>query len=188
MLTFFQQPWDWYIAGPVIGILVPLLLLLGNKSFGVSSSFRHVCAAIFPNGIKFLQYDWKKEQWNLFFVAGVLLGSFIASYYLSAPAQAPQLHPELVAEMQQYGVTDFSQLTPVQLFSWQNLFTLRGFVMMIMGGFLIGFGSRYAGGCTSGHAIMGISSLQIPSVIATCCFMIGGFISANYIVPFILSL
>ena len=183
-----MQPWDWYVAGPMIGILVPLLLILGNKSFGISSSLRHICAATVPNDIKFLQYDWKKESWNLFFVAGIVLGGFIAVYWLSDSGAPPELHQSLLAEMQQYGITDHSQLSPTQIFNWQNLFSLRGFLMMVVGGFLVGFGSRYAGGCTSGHAIMGISTLQMPSVIATCCFMLGGFVSANYIVPFILSL
>jgi uncharacterized membrane protein YedE/YeeE len=60
--------------------------------------------------------------------------------------------------------------------------------MIVVGGFLVGFGTRYAGGCTSGHAIMGLSNLQWPSLVATISFMVGGFIMANLILPFILKL
>lgn len=79
-------------------------------------------------------------------------------------------------------------MLPEQIFSWENLLSLKGFLMMVVGGFMIGFGSRYAGGCTSGHAISGLSNLQVPSLIATICFFIGGLIMANIILPYILSL
>lgn len=187
MLAFLKQPWPWYISGPLIGLMVPLLLVLGNKSFGISSSLRHICAACVPAKIPFFQYDWKKETWNLFFVAGVLIGGFIAMQLLSDPAGV-KVNPKLVAELSGYGITDYNGLVPKQLFNWQNLFTVKGFVMMVLGGFMVGFGTRYAGGCTSGHSIMGLSALQLPSLIATCCFMVGGFIMANLILPFILSL
>lgn len=187
MLAFLKQPWPWYISGPLIGLMVPLLLVLGNKSFGVSSSLRHICAACVPAKIPFFQYDWKKEAWNLFFVAGVLIGGFIAMQLLSDPAGV-KVNPKLVAELSGYGITDYNGLVPKQLFNWNNLLTVKGFVMLVLGGFMVGFGTRYAGGCTSGHSIMGLSALQLPSLIATCCFMVGGFIMANLILPFILSL
>jgi uncharacterized protein len=182
-----QGPWPWYVAGPLIGLTVPALLILGNKSFGISSSLRHVCSACMPANIKFFQYDWKKEAWNLFFVAGVFLGGVISALYLSNP-QDVVVNADLQQNLAQYGVTDYSSLVPVQLFSWSNLFSLQGFLLMVFGGFVVGFGTRYAGGCTSGHAIMGLSTLQWPSLVATCCFMIGGFISTNLILPWILSL
>ena len=181
------QPWPWYITGGLIGLTVPLLLLLGNKHFGVSSTLRHVCASCFPANISFFKYDWKKEIWNLFFAAGILLGGFIAVHYLSAH-QPAQVDAALVQQLDKYGINDYSSMVPVQLFSFSSLFTLRGFIMMIAGGFLVGFGTRYAGGCTSGHSIMGLSTLQWPSLVATICFMAGGFIMANLILPFILSL
>lgn len=187
MLELIKQPWVWYIAGPLIGLTVPALLLLGNKSFGISSSLRHVCAACLPANIPFFQYDWKKEVWNLFFVAGIFLGGIIAAQFL-ANTQPIQINPALAAELSGYGLTETTGLVPNQLFSWSNLLTIKGFIMMVVGGFLVGFGTRYAGGCTSGHAIMGLSTLQWPSLIATCCFMIGGFLMANFILPLILSL
>lgn len=187
MIEFIQQPWAWYVAGPLIGLTVPALLIIGNKSFGISSSLRHVCASCFPAGIPFFKYEWKKEVWNLFFVLGIFLGGAIAVNLLSNPNPV-EVNPKLAEELAVYGITNFNNLVPEDIINWQSLFTLKGFLMMVVGGFLVGFGTRYAGGCTSGHAIMGLSNLQLPSLIATISFMIGGFIMANLILPLILSL
>lgn len=187
MLDFLRQPWPWYIAGPLIGLTVPALLILGNKSFGISSSLRHICAACLPANIPFFNYDWKKEAWNLFFVFGILLGGAIAMNFLSNPNPI-EVNPKLTAELSGYGITNYNNLVPEDIMNWHVLFSLKGFLVMVVGGFLVGFGTRYAGGCTSGHAIMGLSNLQWPSLIATICFMIGGFAMANLILPFILSL
>ncbi|MCS6980903.1 MAG: YeeE/YedE family protein [Flavobacteriales bacterium] len=187
MMQILSKPWPWYVAGPLIGLTVPLLLILGNKSFGISSSLRHICAACLPAGIPFFKYDWRKEAWNLFFVAGIFLGGFLASFWLKNP-EPVQVHPQLHQELSKYGIQDYSSLVPKDIINWNNLFTLQGILMMVLGGFLIGFGTRYAGGCTSGHAIMGLSTLQWPSLIAVICFMVGGFFSAHFIVPLILSL
>lgn len=187
MIASILQPWPWYIAGPLIGLTVPALLLIGNKAFGISSSLRHICAACLPANIPFFSYDWKKEVWNLFFVAGILIGGFLTVQFLANPDPV-QLNPNLASELSTYGITDYSGLVPADIFNWESLLTLRGFLMIVVGGFLVGFGTRYAGGCTSGHAIMGLSTLQWPSLIATCCFMAGGFLMANLILPFILNL
>ncbi len=187
MLEFLQKPWPWYVAGPLIGLTVPALLILGNKSFGISSSLRHVCAACLPADIPFFKYDWKKEIWNLFFVVGILFGGIIANFLIGNPEQIV-VAESLKTDLAQYGITNYEKILPVDLFSWPALFTLRGFIMMVVGGFMVGFGTRYAGGCTSGHAIMGLSNLQWPSLVATCCFMIGGFIMVNLLLPLILSL
>jgi uncharacterized protein len=187
MLDFLQQPWPWYVSGPLIGLMVPTLLIFGNKTFGVSASLRHICAITVPGKIPFFSYNWKKEAWNLFFVGGILAGGFIAGLYLLGPAPI-NINPKLVTELNGYGISDFHSLVPIQLFSWTQVFTLKGFFLLVVGGFLVGFGTRYAGGCTSGHSIMGLSNLQMPSLIATCCFMAGGFIMANLILPMILKL
>ncbi|MEY2793626.1 MAG: hypothetical protein RJA76_1618 [Bacteroidota bacterium] len=186
-MEFINQPWPWYTAGIIIGLIVPALLILGNKHFGISSNLRHICAACFPANIKFFKYDWKKEIWNFFFVGGIIVGGFIAAHYLNS-GEPIHVNPKLVEELASYQITDYSQIVPVDLFTLDKVFTLKGFVMMVGGGFLVGFGTRYAGGCTSGHAIMGLSNLQWPSLVATICFMIGGFIMANFILPYILSL
>lgn len=187
MLEWLKQPWPWYVAGPLIGLTVPALLFLGNKSFGISSSLRHVCAACVPANIPFFKYDWKKEVWNLFFVAGILIGGIIAAQALANP-EPIKVHQKLVTELSGYGVTNYNHIVPQDLFSWQELLSARGIILIVVGGFLVGFGTRYAGGCTSGHAIMGISNLQWPSLVATCCFMAGGFLMANLILPYILKL
>jgi uncharacterized membrane protein YedE/YeeE len=187
ILQWLKQPWPWYIAGPLIGLAVPLLLILGNKSLGVSSSLRHICAACIPANISFFKYDWKKEMWNLFFVAGILSGGFVAVSLLSDHAPII-IHQGLANELAGYGVTNREGLVPKDLFNWNMLLSVKGFILMVFGGFLVGFGTRYAGGCTSGHSIMGLSTLQLPSLIATLCFMAGGFIAANFLLPLILKL
>lgn len=186
-LNIFTSSWPWYVAGPLIGLMVPLLLIIGNKTFGISSSLRHVCAACLPANIPFFKYDWKKEIWNLFFVAGILTGAFLIVNFLGN-TEPVQINTKLATELNSYGITNFESLVPGDLFTWQNLFTARGFIMMVVGGFFVGFGTRYAGGCTSGHAIMGLSCLQWPSLVATISFMAGGFIMANLILPSILKL
>ncbi len=187
ILEWIKQPWPWYVAGPLIGLTVPALLIIGNKTFGISSSLRHVCAACFPANVPFFKYEWKKEIWNLFFVLGIFLGSIIAVTLLANPAPV-HINPKLATDLAGYGITDYSGLVPTQLFNWQSLLSVKGFIMIVVGGFMVGFGTRYAGGCTSGHSIMGLSTLQWPSLVATGCFMVGGFIMANLILPFILSL
>ncbi|HTE28563.1 YeeE/YedE family protein [Flavitalea sp.] len=186
-MEILKHPWPWYVAGPIIGLIVPALLILGNKHFGISGNFRHACAACFPAGIRYFKYEWKKEIWNFFFVGGILAGAVIAVSMLNNPAPIV-VNPKLEAELAAYGINDFSSMVPRQLFNFESLFTLRGFIMLVLGGFLIGFGTRYAGGCTSGHSITGLSDLQFPSLVATICFMIGGFTMSNLLLPYILSL
>jgi len=187
ILEIIRKPWPWYVAGPLIGLTVPILLLLGNKSFGISSALRHICAAAIPANISFFKYDWKKEAWNLFFVAGITLGGFVATFWLANPntfviSQATQ------TSLAALGITDFSGLMPADIFSIANIFTLKGLIFFVLGGFLVGFGTRYAGGCTSGHAIMGLSNLQWPSLVATISFMVGGFACTHLLLPFLLQL
>ena len=187
MLQILQQPWPWYIAGPLIGLTVPALLILGNKNFGISSSLRHVCAACIPANIEYFKYDWKKEIWNLFFVLGIMIGGFLAAYYFHNQSDII-VSQSLKAELQTYGIQDYSNaLIPTDIVNWASVFTFKGFIILVIGGFLVGFGTRYAGGCTSGHSIMGISAMNWASLLATICFMIGGFFTANWVLPFILS-
>ncbi len=145
------QPWPWYVAGPLIGLTVPLLLFLSGKSLGISSSFRHYCSILLPRST--LEYirenNWRAESWNLVFVGGVIVGAFVAANFLSA--ENPVFLPE------QY-------------------YSGSGIAKLLIGGVLVGFGTRYASGCTSGHTIMGLSNLQWPSLVASICFFIGGLI------------
>jgi uncharacterized protein len=187
MLDFIKQPWHWSIAGLLIGSTVPALLLFGNKHFGLSANLRHICAACFPANIPFFKYEWKKEIWNLLFGLGISIGGFIAMFFLQNPEPihvATATKERLMAQ----GIHDFNGLMPIDLFNLQNLLTLKGFLFIVVGGFMVGFGTRYAGGCTSGHAIMGLSNLQLPSLVATMCFMIGGILMTWFGLPFIMSL
>jgi len=184
MIEILRQPWPWYVAGVFAGLTVPALLLLGNKHFGVSSSLRHICAACLPGKISFFNYDWRKEIWNLFFVGGILIGGAVGSYLLSNP------EPVIVAEqtmsdLRALNIEVDHELMPASLFSIENIFTLKGLVFFVIGGFMVGFGTRYAGGCTSGHAIMGLSTMQWPSLVATCCFMVGGFVMTHLVFPWL---
>ena len=181
------EPWPWYVGGTIIGLIVPLLLIIGNKPFGISSNLRHICAACFPANIPFFKYDWKKESWNLFFVAGIILGSFIATNLLADPKPIV-INQDLKNSLLANHIFDFNNVLPNDLFSFKSLTTIRGFFLMVVGGFLVGFGTRYANGCTSGHSIMGLSNLQWPSLVATICFMLGGFVMTNLILPLLLQL
>ena len=187
MISFLQEPWPWYVAGPIIGLAVPILFIIGNKPFGISSSLKHICAACIPSKIPFFSYDWKNESWNLFFVAGIVIGGWIASAFLGGN-NAVAINTDTVQTLQSAGITDYSALLPADIFSVDQLFTWRGFIFFVLGGFLVGFGTRYANGCTSGHSITGLATLQWPSLVATCCFMVGGLVVTWFILPYLLKL
>jgi uncharacterized membrane protein YedE/YeeE len=186
VLELLSRPWPWYVAGPLIGLVVPALLVLGNRQFGISANLRHACAILAPGRVAHFQYDWRRMgAWNLAFVAGVLLGGFIAARWLGADS-AIALSPATQADLAALGVRDLSGLVPAELFSWESLLTLRGVLLIVGGGFLVGFGTAYAGGCTSGHAISGLANLQLPSLVATLGFFAGGLISTWLILPLLL--
>jgi uncharacterized membrane protein YedE/YeeE len=186
-MEWLFKPWPWYVAGALIGLTVPLLLLAGNKRLGISSTLRQICAACVPANVPFLQYDWRKETWNLFFVGGILLGGFLGSVVLN-DHEGVAISADTVNMLTRQGVTVDKGLIPAELFSWPALATLRGFLIIVVGGFLVGFGTRYAQGCTSGHGIMGLASLQWPSLVATISFFVGGIVISQWVLPYILSL
>lgn len=182
MWDVLVQPWPWYVAGPLIGLFVPALLLLGNQQFGVSSNLRHLCAAIAPAGLEYFGYDWKsKGRWNLMFLAGIFVGSVIAAQGLGTGAVA--ISPETKAALVRLGVHDFTGLIPRDVFSWSHLLTVRGMVLILGGGFLVGFGTAYAGGCTSGHGISGLASFERASLIAVAAFFAGGLFATHLLLP-----
>jgi len=187
MLDFLYQPWPWYLAGPIIGLTVPVLLLLGGKVFGVSSNLRHACAACNFGNVEFFNYDWKSVgKWNFTFLAGTVLGGFIGGYIFANP-EPIALAASTISDLQALGIQDFNGLVPDDLFAWEMLGTGTGLTVLVLGGFLVGFGARYAGGCTSGHAISGLSDLQLASLIAVIGFFIGGLIMTYLLYPIILS-
>ncbi|MBA3948821.1 MAG: YeeE/YedE family protein [Acidobacteria bacterium] len=185
MPDFLFQPWPWYIAGPVIGLFPALLLIAGNRLFGVSSNLRHLCAAVSSRGGPYFRYDWRAERWNLAFAAGILAGGFIGGSLLRNPepvAIADATRQSLAA----LGVTGFDGMMPSEWFRWESLLSVRGALLIIGGGFLVGFGTAYAGGCTSGHGLSGIADLQLPSLIALVAFFAGGIIGTFVLLPVIL--
>jgi uncharacterized protein len=182
MIELIKNPWHWSIAGVLIGLTVPTLLILGNKPFGISSTLRQICAACIPANIPFFNYNWREQIWNLFFVLGIFLGGFIATNFLADPTPI-QVAVQTKTELEALGIKDFGKLLPSDIFSFEALFTFRGFIFIVLGGFLVGFGTRYANGCTSGHSIMGLSNLQWPSLVSTICFFIGGLFVTYFIIP-----
>ncbi|MDQ3016863.1 MAG: YeeE/YedE family protein [Bacteroidota bacterium] len=186
MKEFLSQPWPWYIAGPVIGLMIPALLILGNKPFGISSSLKHICAACFPGNIAFFKYDWKKESWNIVLAAGILAGGVVGGILFANPNPVA-ISPSTVQDLAALNVMHDAGLHPMSIFNFASLLTLKGFILIVVGGFLVGFGTRYANGCTSGHTIMGISNLQLSSVIASICFFIGGLVMTWFLLPHILN-
>jgi len=186
MRDLLSSPWPWWVTGPLIGLFVPLLLLVGNRTFGVSRALRHTCAAILPATTDFLRYDWKREGgWHLAFVGGILMGGLLGGWVFANPAPIAISESTRTALLA-LGVSDFSGLVPAEIFSWAALGTLRGWILLAGGGLLIGFGTAWAGGCTSGHGIMGIGNLQLPSLIATLAFFAGGIAATFLLLPLLL--
>jgi uncharacterized membrane protein YedE/YeeE len=179
------HPLPWYVAGPLIGLVVPALLLAGNKAFGISSSFRHVCAAVAPGRIEYFRHDWRLVgAWNLVFLTGVFVGAAVAWWLAPAPAVA--IAPDTVAALAALGVGPSTSLAPPELFSWASLLTARGLIAVVGGGFLVGFGTAYAGGCTSGHAISGLADFQVASLVAVAGFFAGGLVGTHVVLPVLL--
>ncbi|MDA0683059.1 MAG: YeeE/YedE thiosulfate transporter family protein [Bacteroidetes bacterium] len=184
MIEFISQPWPWYVAGPLIGIVVPLLFLVGGKQFGLSDNLRHVCAML-PGKTDFFNYDWRNGSWNLVLMLGIVIGGFIGATWLGNPDPVA-ISEATRSDLALLGVTNFNGLLPADIYSWEGLGTLRGLILLVGGGFLIGFGTRWAGGCTSGHAISGLADLQLPSLIAVIGFFAGGLIATFLLLPIIL--
>ncbi len=178
----------WYIAGPLTGLVVPLLLWIGNKSFGISSSLRHTCALVYKGNNPKLAYDWKRDGlWNLVFVVGLFLGGWVAVHFLGAGGPV-DISPKAASAFAGWGVGPSTGLLPAEIFSWTAVATLPGFLTIVVGGFLVGFGARWAGGCTSGHGITGSSNFDKASIIAVASFFVGGVVAHWLLVPGILAL
>jgi uncharacterized membrane protein YedE/YeeE len=185
-MEFLLKPWPWYVSGPLITLVMVLLVLFG-KTFGMSSNLRTLCT-IGGGGkfAEFFRFDWKAQRWNLVVVLGAILGGFIAVTYLSDGSYM-ELNPKTLVSLQELGLQDAgASLLPPEIFSLETAMSLKGIFILIIGGLLVGFGSRYAGGCTSGHAISGLSNLQVPSLIAVIGFFIGGLLMTFLLLPLIL--
>jgi uncharacterized protein len=186
MLDLILSPWPWYVAGPMIGAMVPVLLFLGNRQFGFSNNLRNLCAAALPTSrAAFLRYDWKASGgWNLAFLAGTMLGGWIAVRWLGSGdvAIAAATREALGA----IGLSDFGGLVPPELFAEATMFAPRSLVFLLGGGFLVGFGTQWAGGCSSGHGVAGLANFELASLIAVCGFFAGGLVGTHLLLPLLL--
>lgn len=183
-MEVLKQPMHWSIAGILIGLTVPALMLAGNKKFGVSSTLKHLCAMCVPS-VSYFNYDLKAFRWLLVLMGGIIIGAFVAGVVLPNP-QAMSLSESTQTYLSQYGISVGEGLQPMSIFGVKGI-GIKQIVVLLFGGILVGFGTRYAEGCTSGHSIYGLATLQWPSLVATICFMVGGIFSAWFIVPSLLT-
>jgi hypothetical protein len=182
-MDLITQPWAWYVAGPVIAFVMFLLYFFGER-FGVSSNLETFCSI--GGAGKFVDYfkiDWKQNSWNLIFVAGAIAGGFIASQWLS-PSNVVDLNPQTVEDLASIGIQNAgATYLPNEIFSIETMLSLKGFLILLVAGIMVGFGARWAGGCTSGHAIVGLSNLELPSLISVIGFFVGGLVMTWFILP-----
>ncbi|MCO6494042.1 MAG: YeeE/YedE family protein [Phaeodactylibacter sp.] len=182
---FISQPWPWWVAGPMIALIMFILLFFG-KEFGISANLRIMCAADGAGEFSdFFKFDWQSQGWNLMVALGAMFGGYIASHYFLGSSDVAHVSAATVESLKELGFNYEQGNVPLvpEFYSWESLFTLRGLIIIVGGGFLVGFGARYAGGCTSGHAISGLSALQLPSLIAVIGFFIGGLVMTHLIFP-----
>ncbi len=184
MREIITQTWAWWFSGAMIASIMFFLLYFG-QSFGFSSNLRTICAAAgLGKRTKFFDFNWKAQIWNIVFLIGSIIGGFIAAQFLS-DGGAVQISATTISDLNKMGIAAPVSLQPTELFGWGALFSIKGFLILAFGGLMVGFGSRYAGGCTSGHAISGMSNLQLPSLIAVIGFFIGGLVMTYFIMPLI---
>lgn len=184
-MEWIFEPWPWYVAGPLIAGIMFLLLFTG-KNFGMSSNLRTMCTIGGADKVAdFFDFNWKSQKWNLVVVIGAIAGGFIGAHLLSVDT-AVNINPDTVAILQDYGFESAGEAyLPGELFNMEALADPKAVAILLIGGLLIGFGARYAGGCTSGHAISGLSNLQLPSLIAVIGFFIGGLVMVHLLYPLI---
>lgn len=184
MFELIKQPWPWYTSGIAIAAIMIALLLFG-KTFGFSSNLRTICTIMGAGKkVKFFDFDWRTQRWNLLFLIGSMLGGFLVSAFLK-DNEPLQLSSATIQDIKELGIVFDGQLNPSQIFGWQSGTSIKNMILLLAGGILIGFDTRYAGGCTSGHAISGLSNLQIPSLIAVIGFFIGGLVMTHFLFPLI---
>lgn len=186
MVEALRGAWPWFVAGPLIGLCVPVLLLIGNKPLGVSGSLRAICAAVAPRGVAFFTYDWRHSgAWSIAFVTGIAGGGMIARalFGLTTPDISASTR-EAIAQLG-FGA-DVSGFAPSAVFSWSALASWRGLLCIPIAGFLVGFGASYAGGCTSGHGITGLAARDRASVFALLAIFAGGLLATYVLMPALL--
>ncbi len=184
-MDWIYKPWPWYVSGSIIA-LVMFLLLMMNKNFGMSANLRTLCTICGADKkVDFFKFDWKAQQWNLTVLLGVIIGGYLATNFMT-DTTAVVINPETIENLNTLGFESAGlAYLPTELFA-NNVFTdIKSLILLALGGLLVGFGTRYAGGCTSGHAISGLSDLQLPSLIAVVGFFIGGLLMVHVLFPII---
>lgn len=181
-MEWITQPWPWYIGGPLVALIMLALIYLG-KSFGFSSNFRTMCSALGAGKVNdFFKFDWKSQKWNLLFMVGSIIGGYVSVHYLS-DHQIPAISSQTIVQLNELGIHSAGKAySPTEIF---EVLSLKNIIILVVGGLFVGFGTRYAGGCTSGHAISGLSDLQLPSLIAVVGFFIGGLLMVHVFFPLI---
>jgi uncharacterized membrane protein YedE/YeeE len=154
--VIFVAPWPWWAAGPAIGLVVVLLAWIAGKALGVSTAYGSVCAI--TSRLPFFSAREYRETWRVWFIVGLPIGGVLAAWL------AGTFMPTVA-----YGRMD--ALTHGSLAAKAGL--------LLAGGLLIGAGARWAGGCPSGHSIVGIAQGALSSVVATLGFMVGGVVVFN---------
>lgn len=163
-----EPAWSPYLVGAGIGLLVLLTLSLAGKKIGASSAYSDTAGmigrVIAPRHIASLPYYRDNKPmigWTFTIVLGAILGSFLAAW-------------------------TGGELTGTYL---QNMWVMRfgpnsvllRTLFALLGGALMAYGARMAGGCTSGHGISGTLQLAVSSWLAVICFFLGGIATAMLI-------
>ncbi len=178
--VILYDPWPWWVGGPLIGLFAITLVLIEDKQLGISSSYQFLCAKLLPWKNEYLNQNLKSISWQFFFVAGMISGGFFLSILL-VDSISVNISPAAESKLRETGLTDFSGIVPPELYG----FSLKNVLILLLGGVAIGFGSRYANGCTAGHAITGCALLAPSSLIATSCFFVGGIAATYLILPYL---
>lgn len=155
----FVDLWPWWLGGIAIGLLVPLMYYFLGTALGVSSGFGNFIKIIAPSTkLRWLNSETYKNRfnWRFIFIIGMIIGGF-----LSARASGM---PVITSEMGLF----------TENLNWAFIIYILWF---FAGGILLGFGARVANGCTSGHSIHGIATLQKSSLVATVFFLLFGVIT-----------
>lgn len=186
-MDFILQPWPWYISGPLIALTMFCMFYFG-KRLGISSNLENMCSMLGAGKLtSFFSFDWRTQKWNLSFIVGLVIGGFIAFQYLT-PNKTVKINPKTEYTLNELGFKNIGDTyLPSELFNFEEGFSIKNISILLIAGILVGFGARYAGGCTSGHAIVGLSSLQMPSLKAVIGFFAGGLVMIWIIYPLIFS-
>lgn len=161
MLILHQlSPLHWSAAGVAIGAITLLMLWLMNQRLGISTGFENLCALVVR--IPYFERDEIRasQRWRLPFLAGLVVGGFLSA--ATSGGWTP---------FWDLGMFDASVgWGPAGKLAW-----------MFAGGLLIGFGTRLAGGCTSGHGIFGVANLERASIASTLSFMAAGIVATHFV-------